>query len=54
MDLADRQLVELLILQVRAELEGRVSEGLVEADRVAAAVEVLQWVHDAAALAAAQ
>ena len=54
MDLADRQLVELLLLQVRAELDQRVDEGLVEADRVASSVEVLQWVHDAAELAAAQ
>lgn len=54
MDLADQQLVELLILQVRAELEARTAEGLVDAERVAAAVEVLQWVHDAAVLATTQ
>lgn len=51
LDDADKLLVELLILQVRNELDIRVADGLVDPERAAAAVEVLQWVRDAAALA---
>lgn len=52
LDDADKQLVELLILQVRSELDARVGDGLVDPEKVAAAVEVLTWVRDAAAIAA--
>lgn len=54
LDLADRQLVELLILQVRAELDARVVDGQVDPERAGDAVEVLKWVRDAASLAASQ
>ena len=51
LDSADRQLVELLILQVREELAIRVGDGLIDPEKVGAAIEVLRWVRDAAALA---
>jgi hypothetical protein len=48
LDDADKQLVNLLILQVRAELEVRVDDGLIDAEKVAQVLEVLKWVRDAA------
>lgn len=52
LDDADTLLAELLILQIREELDVRVVDGLVDPERAAAAVEVLRWVRDAASLAA--
>lgn len=52
LDDADKQLVNLLILQVRAELEVRVDDGLIDSEKVAKVLEVLEWVRDAAELAA--
>lgn len=51
LDDADKQLVNLLILQVKAELETRVDDGLIDAEKVAGVLEVLKWVRDAAELA---
>jgi uncharacterized protein YceK len=50
LDQADTLLVELLILQVREELDLRVDDGLIDPEKVAKVLEVLTWVRDAAAL----
>ena len=52
LDDADYMLAEVLILQIREELDVRVVDGLIDPERAAAAVEVLRWVRDAAVLAA--
>jgi uncharacterized protein YceK len=52
LDQADTLLVELLILQVREELDLRVDDGLIDPEKVAKVLEVLTWVRDAAAVVA--
>jgi len=53
LDTADRRLVEVLLLAVRDELEARLGDGAgqIPPARVGAAVEVLEWVCEAAEIA---